>query len=320
MSTNYKLNWKRNPIDERDFQSKRFLQAPPTLPTSFKLDKDIPIYDQLDIGSCVGNSICEGFRYEYAQVKGDFKFNPSRLFAYYNARKIDGWENEDSGAYIRSGFKAINKWGISSEELWPYITSKVTELPPNTAYVDGLNQLVVKYATVQKNETVIKQTIYSGAGVVIGFDVYSSFWGSWSDTTGIMPIPKSGERYDGGHAVLVIGWDDSKKCFLIQNSWGTSWGQGGYFWMPYSYLTSSHADDFWCIEEIKLVESPEPTPPPDPQSDNKEIIKTIFTKRSDFSGAKESVIVNVGKILNLPVDTKLSKNKNLIIVLNELGY
>ena len=48
----YKLNWKKQPVDHRDLKSLRHLAAPIALPSEFKLDRDIPIYDQSELGSC----------------------------------------------------------------------------------------------------------------------------------------------------------------------------------------------------------------------------------------------------------------------------
>ncbi len=44
----------------------------------------------------------------------------------------------------------------------------------------------------------------------------------------------SGGNYDFGHAVLLVGYDDSQQCFRVKNSWGTSWGEGGYFRIAYN--------------------------------------------------------------------------------------
>ena len=56
----------------------------------------------------------------------------------------------------------------------------------------------------------------------------------------------------GGHAVIAVGYDDSTSRITVQNSWGTSWGDKGYFYMPYQYITNTNlADDFWTI---RLVE------------------------------------------------------------------
>lgn len=254
------LNWKREPVDGRDILSQRHLLAPNSLPEKFELSLQVPIYDQLDIGSCVANSACHCYRYESAQVLNNFKFEPSRLFVYYNARSIQGWEKEDSGSFIRDGFKAMSKWGLASESIWPYFTEDFAEKPTLQVYADGLNNITIKYATVQQSETTIKQTLLSGAAVSFGFNVYSSFFGNWEHATGIMPLPKSNEDLEGGHAISIIGWDNAKKSFLIQNSWGVQWGQNGKFWMPYSFLLDSNeADDFWCIEEIRIT-NPTPTP------------------------------------------------------------
>lgn len=197
------LNWKPSPADDRDLKSKRKLLAPQQLPTEFELDRKIPIFDQLSIGSCVANSTCAAFRYEAAQLSNNFNFEPSRLFVYFNARKLQGWEREDSGAYIRDGFKSLNKWGVAKEEYWKYDVNKFADDPKPEAYNDALKQVAIKYASVDQDLTSIKQTLLSGAAVSFGFNVYQSFFGSWSQGSGIMPIPKKSEVLQGGHACFT---------------------------------------------------------------------------------------------------------------------
>lgn len=298
------LNWKKGPVDDRDFKSVRHLMAPAELPDTFELDKQIPIYDQKDIGSCVANSACACYRYEHAQLTGDFKFDPSRLFEYYNARKLQGWENEDSGAYIRDGFKALNKWGLAGESKWPYVTRDFAKTPTTDVYDDGIKNVAVKYASVQQSESVIKQTVLSGAAVSFGFNVYSSFmYGSWIyDNPAIMPVPKKTEQFLGGHAVTIIGWDDSKKCFLIQNSWGTSWGNAGKFWMPYAFvLNSKECDDFWAIETIKVADVPvDPTPPaPVSEIDWKTVCNVLFKTEKELWAVRKTTLLRLGVALNV---------------------
>lgn len=202
---NFKLNWKPSPKDERDFKSLRFLASPVKLPAEFELDRKIPVYNQGGIGSCTSNSACSCFRYEVAQITNNFEFEPSRLFQYYNTRKLQGWENEDSGGYIRDAFKAMNKWGLCFELLWPYqdTLQALVKEPNKQAYENGSKNIAVKYARVDQNEIKIKQTLLSGAAVSFGFMVYSSFYGSWSETTGMMPIPKKSEQLLGGHACFT---------------------------------------------------------------------------------------------------------------------
>lgn len=326
---NFKLNWKPSPKDERDFKSLRKLSAPLKLPTRFRLDRKIPIYNQHSAGSCVGNGCSSAFRYEVAQIKDNFSFEPSRLFVYWNARFIDGSTDEDAGTYIRSGFKAMNKWGLCNEKFHPYddSLSSVTKKPNNEAYTDGINNLIVKYAVVDHSELAIKQTLLSGAVVVFGFNVYSSFFGSWSETTGMMPLPKKSDMIQGGHCVIFVGYDDSKKSFLCQNSWGEEWGtgavegEGGLFWMPYSFaLNPNEADDFWCIEEVKFDNGSVPTPPNPSNVDWITAATTLFKTSKELYAVKKPTLLRLGEALGVQgLDSKKTFNYNFNLVKQFLG-
>ena len=77
------------------------------------------------------------------------------------------------------------------------------------------------------------------------FRSYESFESDAVAKSGILPMPQKGEKQVGGHAVCCVGYDDAKQMFLIRNSWGTDWGQAGYFWMPYAYMTTKGLADEW---------------------------------------------------------------------------
>lgn len=315
-------NWVREPEDDRDMPSVRHMKALGIeMPAEFELPAQIPVYDQGEIGSCTANSGCASFRFEWFQLKNNFNFDPSRLFVYYNTRLLEGTTNEDAGAYVRDVFKSMKNFGVSDEKFWTYDES-FTKKPSDAAYTDGKTKIVVKYTFVEQNLEKIKQTLYSGACVIFGFDVYSSFEsGNWDRTTGIMPIPTpKKEQFLGGHCVTIIGWSESKKCFLIQNSWGEGWGQKGKFWMPYSYLLDpTHADDFWCIDEISVDENPTPDPTPTPDADLLKIFKSIFATQSELKALKTSSLYELGVVLGLPVSTKNKKSANLQIIADFLN-
>ncbi len=58
----------------------------------------------------------------------------------------------------------------------------------------------------------------------------------------------------GGHAVVGVGYDDATKRFWVRNSWGASWGQQGYFTMPYDYLSARNlSTDFWTIRRGERI-------------------------------------------------------------------
>ncbi len=66
-------------------------------------------------------------------------------------------------------------------------------------------------------------------------------------------MPKANEKVLGGHAVMAVGFDAQKKLMLVRNSWGSSWGQKGYFWMPFEYFTNSNlSDDFWTLRQVEI--------------------------------------------------------------------
>jgi C1A family cysteine protease len=64
-------------------------------------------------------------------------------------------------------------------------------------------------------------------------------------------MPAKTEKSLGGHAVLIVGYDDAKRQFRVRNSWGPSWGLKGYFLMPYDYVVNPNlASDFWVLQQI----------------------------------------------------------------------
>ena len=98
----------------------------------------------------------------------------------------------------------------------------------------------------------------AGNPVVIGFDVYASFESQQTANTGIMTYPnKATEQYLGGHAVCLVGYYDNFRntghgYFIARNSWGTGWGDNGYFYMPYQVIQdTTMSSDFWLISAVR---------------------------------------------------------------------
>ena len=97
----------------------------------------------------------------------------------------------------------------------------------------------------------MKSALNSGIPFIVGILIFPSFMTKQVANTGMVPMPTSREQYLGGHAVCCVGYDDSKKCWLMRNSWGTSWGVKGYFYLPYAYLTNTnYTSDLWCLLTI----------------------------------------------------------------------
>ena len=241
-----KYHWRPDIPDARDYKYSASLLIAPT-----KVDLRpvcSTVEDQGQLGSCTGNAIVGAMEVNENINKTKF-VDLSRLFVYYNERLLEGTVTSDSGATIRDGIKTLTVYGVCTEVLWPYIVSKFTSKPSAACYKDGLTRKISSYQRIT-TLTDMKNCLASGFPFVFGFSVYTSFESSQVATTGVVNLPTKGEKLLGGHAVLCVGYDDISQRFLVRNSWGSGWGQKGYFTIPYTYLTNLNlASDFWTIRK-----------------------------------------------------------------------
>ena len=245
--------WQPDLPDHRDFQ---FAVRPillRKLPAQIDLRKYCPkVYDQGQLGSCTANAIGAAFEFEQMKQNTKHDFIPSRLFIYYNERVIEKSVDSDNGAQIRDGIKSINKLGVCDEKIFPYDINKFTHKPSQACYSSALKHQVTSYHRLTQKLANMKGCLAEGYPFVFGFTVYDEFESEAVSKTGKLNMPKSSEQLVGGHAVMAVGYDDKTKRFIVRNSWGNTWGQKGYFTMPYDYLFNNNlADDFWTI---RLVE------------------------------------------------------------------
>lgn len=250
-----KYGWRPDTPDKRD---RRYMVPAninaAALPTSVDLRAEMPpVWNQGELGSCTGQAIAADCHYQMIRQKGRV-FQPSPLFIYYNERVIAGTVMQDSGAELRDGFKAINRWGICSEEKWSYDISKFRVKPSRACYAEGVKHKIYDYARLGQSLIQFKACLASGDPFVFGFSVYESYESGPVNSTGIMAMPNGRENMLGGHAVLAVGYDDARKVIIVRNSWGVEWGDKGYFYMPYDYIVDDDlAADFWTVRGVPNV-------------------------------------------------------------------
>jgi C1A family cysteine protease len=224
-----------------------------TLPSKIDLRFKCPaVYNQGIIGSCTANALMCLYQYD------DPRFYGSRLFLYYNSRLLLGSINEDSGAYLYDGITAMKKYGICREILWPYNTSKFTNKPSPLCYTDGLSHQVLEAFQVKPNTYDMKACLNSGEPFVFGFAIFDNFEDLNTTKTGYVSIPTNKNQFLGGHAVVCVGYDDNltykgiKGYWIVRNSWGSKWGDRGYFYLPYKYLDIPNVfSDLWKITKVE---------------------------------------------------------------------
>ncbi len=262
-----RFGWKPDFPDHRDqffTVSRAVMQA---LPPKFDLTVadprvDFPIYDQGDIGSCTANALAAAVEFDRLKSNQSPDFVPSRLFLYYNERQIENTVSNDSGAYLRDGMKTLAQAGICPESSWTYdatpalyeggpfpVGSKPATQPPQSAYDDATNYTITSYQSLQQTLSQLQGALVSGFPFVFGFSVFDS-WANNEAT--IIPLPSDSDSQVGGHAVLVVGYDNATGLFKFRNSWGDQAGQQGYFYIPYAYvIDATLASDFWVINAVK---------------------------------------------------------------------
>jgi C1A family cysteine protease len=252
----HKFLLKKSRKDKRDLVVCASRLKVSDIPSKMDLrDISPPIYDQGQVGLCFAHAGCRAFDVDFRSQKNAF-ITPSRLFLGIMTRSDEGTLNQDAGATMRGTCKAMVKYGISPESLFPYDTSKMYALPPQELMTVAEKYQALKYYSIPQGEVdTIKQAIASGHAVMFGAKIYRSFESPAVAESGIVPMPLKGEQSVGGHALTAVGYDDEKQMFLIANSWGPNWGLGGYCWMPYDYFASkSLVFDLWVITQTELGE------------------------------------------------------------------
>ena len=182
----------------------------------------------------------------------------------------------DTGAWLRNTMGALRLCGVPDERYWPYTDAKPAfdDEPPSFVYAVADNYEAVRYFChdpLRENRSgsavlaSVKRYLDAGIPSMFGFWGFPSF--NYCDVKGGIPYPCPGERAQWGHAIVAVGYDDRKKikntmcnktttgALLIRNSWGTTWGDQGYGWLPYDYVTNKLALDFWSLLNMEWVDS-----------------------------------------------------------------
>lgn len=242
-------SYRRSPEDRRDK-----IADPSGLTTMDEVDLrkgPMPrVFDQLQLGSCTANAGAAALQYDLSldrlALGQSLARRRSRLDLYYGERALEGELGQgDTGAYGRDAFKFAQQTGVLLESVWPYDINTY-EGPPPTGY--KRHKLTKPYAVVEQDVAHIKAVLSNNQMIAFGFTVYESFESDQVASNGVVPMPAPGESVLGGHEVCAVGYlADYPLDVLCRNSWGSGWGIGGYFLMPWIYLTGNLASDLRTI-------------------------------------------------------------------------
>lgn len=201
--------------------------------------------------SCTANAIAAAFQYDMIREHERRPFRPSRLFIYYNARAMEGKIDKDTGSKIRNGIKSVARQGDCPEYLWPYRVTKYMLKPTVKCYRLAVKHKALEYQRLSQNLNHFRSCLASGFPVIVGMRTFKSFESKNVRRTGRARLPRHGEKPAGWHAVLMVGYNDFDRQFILRNSWGPRWGMNGYFTLAYEYLLDSTlSKDFWTVRIV----------------------------------------------------------------------
>jgi len=182
-----------------------------------------PADDQLDCGSCWAFAAC-------GATEAHIRINEGVILDISEQQSIDcNFAGSDcDGGWSGEAYKLHMNPGAVSEECYPYRAENGSSCRQNQcekiAIIDG-------YTYIPATTASIKNAVQTYGPVSTGMTVYEDLYGYTSGCytpTGAV---------EGGHAVLIVGWDDSMcggdGAWIVKNSWGKDWGENGYFYIKY---------------------------------------------------------------------------------------
>lgn len=245
---NYRLGCLKDPKDLRDLPMGLVL---PPIPLPSKIDyakQMTPVRDQGDEGTCVAFACVVGVK-EYQDSKEFKKYiELSPRYLYNLCKKYDGIPGQE-GTFPRIAMKVLFKYGVCKENCWPYKPHQ-RNYPCSTADTEAKTYRIKAYARLNTVLEMKRSLIVNGP-FVSGVRVYSSWFTKRVFKTGLIPMPKKQDEYEGGHAICIVGYDEKKGIFKFKNSWGTKWGDEGYGYLPYDYI-KKYSMDSWSSTDLIL--------------------------------------------------------------------
>lgn len=223
--------------DTPDFRDRMYIPTLVEVPPSSSLaeyrtrypDSVAPILDQGTEGACVGFATAAAVHFLLRTRSTQPNATPvSPRMLYEMARRYDDWRGEDyEGSSIRAAMKGWHKHGVCARELWPHKIKKSENRLTHIRSEDARARPLGAYFRVNHKDIVAMHAALAEVGILVAS---ANVHDGWSRVTRSGAIP-SARAFLGGHAFAIVAYDQDG--FWIQNSWGASWGKGGFGHLSY---------------------------------------------------------------------------------------
>ncbi len=228
------------------------------------------IKNQGQQGSCLAFTLTSIFEYvmKLNRPQNPEEWDLSEAFLYYNARNIDSTGDlsaqTDTGSRFKPAIESLKRYGIALETVCRYDDKEYDKKPSQEAYDDAAKRKVVMAMNVRQQVDDIKSALVDGCPVAGSFVLTKSFFdmkGGYvtmpdDEEIAASEQPENEQHKHGHHAMVIVGFSDELKAFIVRNSWGEDWGEQGYCFMPYAYIENEKLFDFACvITEIENLQA-----------------------------------------------------------------
>jgi len=283
------------------------------LPAQVDLSKNMPPPgNQGQQNSCVGWSIAYGMKsYQEKEARNwdlvqgetidkDHVFSPAFIYNQIN-------HGQDNGSRFQDAFNLLQSKGVASLAKDPYDQADFTSKPNDDAVSEATNFRIAWAKQIDpKDIESLKSYLAKGYPIIIAI----AFDNAFTDPKGSAVV--SSMQVDAnsmGHAMLLVGYDDSKSAFKVMNSWGTDWREGGFCWFTYDGF-KQFARECWIAKdeegkkEIKKDDEPQ-------VSDNTPIVDEVLsnlTINNVENDAENPEDKSLGKCLKITGSVKLDNN------------
>ncbi len=233
------------------------------LPTSVDLSSKMPpVGSQGRQNSCVAwatgyaiksylaknNGVTSNYDPPFSGGNGKNVFSPAFIYNQQNGGK-------DAGLYYYKTMEFLQKSGVAPWSSMPYSDKDYKKQPTAAAKKEALEYRIKSYSRINhKNPDDIKRVLASGNVALVGVIIDDGFY----NLKGAEVYDANSGKSYGGHAMTIVGYDDSKAsksgkkgAFKLQNSWGTNWGDKGFGWISYSMLAKVGQESYSMVDSEK---------------------------------------------------------------------
>ncbi|NQZ58472.1 MAG: DUF4384 domain-containing protein [Lentisphaeraceae bacterium] len=238
------------------------LKGGDNLPDKIDLSANMPpVGNQGNQGSCVAWSVAYAMKSYQEKIEVEHElsrngrpdknnvFSPAYIYNQIN-------HGRDQGSQIWEALNLMMQKGAASWAAMPYNDKDFLRQPSDDIVKDAEKYRITYWRAVNPaNITDIKAHLASGFPVIIGAYVDSGFM----KLKGAASVyNKISDEKGVGHAMCLVGYDDSKNAFKLINSWSTAWGDGGFGWIDYQFFPKVVREAYISVDDFNGRHSAQP--------------------------------------------------------------